>query len=482
VKRTVFATPRATEFLDVREFLAGAGVNPDDGSGNRAAVVHVICAAPQFVDKGKVALVVPHSVAQAASDALHGATKTLRREAEQRRKDARNAERDERRGRDEAARIERINRCSIKEAVFDVLPEAKSAAGDVVAARTLFYKVRPLVQQFTDDELSYAYYSQTLLPDYERTVAPLPGLYYEARGELHHPHDDKGISLGTREVEAYVPPSWQFGKVLYVEKAGLEAQLKPYRLGPHYDMAVIYGKGYPPTACRNLLARSEIREMKLFVLHDAHTDGYGIARTLAEATRRMPDHSIDVVDLGLSVHQAIEHGLETETFPRRKELPIDLEVDGDAREWFTGEPIRAGYGKVHYRCTRCELNAFSADGLAEFIEDGLQQHGAATKLVPPPDVLATHAQEARDQELTELVMAELERMVDINGVVRHLIATHPHLAGVDEARVRDRFTSHPAESWRVAAERLVADDIDAALVDDVRAQLQTNFIRRTGDV
>src|SRR5271166_2524642 len=58
------------------------------GSGNRAAVVHVICAATQFVDKGKVALVIPSVVAAAASKALGGATKTLRAEAEQRRKDA----------------------------------------------------------------------------------------------------------------------------------------------------------------------------------------------------------------------------------------------------------------------------------------------------------------------------------------------------------------------------------------------------------
>ena len=81
-----------------------AGIEPLD---HRAAVVHVICAAPQFVDKGKVALVVPTPVAAQAAAALDGATKTLRREAEQRRKDARKAERAERRARDEARQDER---------------------------------------------------------------------------------------------------------------------------------------------------------------------------------------------------------------------------------------------------------------------------------------------------------------------------------------------------------------------------------------
>ena len=210
--------------IGAASFLARAGIEPLD---HRAAVVHVICAATQFVDKGKVALVVPTPVAAQAAAALDRATKTLRREAEQRRKDARKAARAERHARDEARRDERQNQWSIKEAVYEVLQEAKAAAGDVVAARTLYYKVRPLIQQYTDAELDYRYFSQTLLPEYERTIAPLHGLYYEARGELHHPHDGVVIPLGTREVDAYTPPPWQFDKVLYIEKTGLAAQLAP---------------------------------------------------------------------------------------------------------------------------------------------------------------------------------------------------------------------------------------------------------------
>ena len=97
----------------------------------------------------------------AAAKALDEATKTLRREAEQRRKDARKAERAPQRARDEADKAERQNGWTLKDAVFEVLPEAKRRAGDTVAVRTLFYKVRPLIQQFTDDELDYAYFSQT---------------------------------------------------------------------------------------------------------------------------------------------------------------------------------------------------------------------------------------------------------------------------------------------------------------------------------
>jgi hypothetical protein len=464
-------------------FLATADADTSS-SGNRAAVVHVICPAPQFVDKGKVALAVPSTVAQAAAKALAGATSTLRREAEQRRKDARRAQRARQRAWDEADRDHRENRWTIKEAVFAVLSQAKAAAGHQVAARTLYYKVRPLIQQFTDKELGYAYFSQELLPEYERTVAPLPGLYYEARGALHHPHDDQIIRLGTREVAAYIPPSWQFDKVLYIEKEGLEAQLAPYRLGQRYDMAIIYGKGFAVTACRELLALFEIREeMKIFVLHDADINGYDIARTLGEATRRMPNHNVDVIDLGLTVPQAIEYELETEEFTRRKALPAELELDDDALEWFTGEPIDTGYGKPHYECTRCELNAFSADELAEFIEAGLQRHGATEKVVPPADVLAEHVQEVRDDALTDLVNTELARLVDIDEVVRQLIADRPDLVDVDEARIRDTFTDNPTLSWRSSAGQLVAEDIEAAdgLTESVRQQVAEQLAASMND-
>jgi hypothetical protein len=280
--------------------------------------------------------------------------------------------------------------------------------------------------------------------------------------------------LGTREVRDYKVPPWQFDKVLYIEKAGLEAQLAPYQLGQKYDMGIIYGKGYPVVACRDLLARTEFRNMTILVLHDGDLDGYNIARTLAEATDRMPDHNIEVIDLGLTVPQAIEHVLETEQFTRIKELPADLVLDEDAREWFTGQPIGTTQdGKTQYGCTRCELNAFSSDELVEFIEAGLARHGITEKLVPPPNVVAEHVQAIRDEALTDLVMAELERMVDIDAVVRGLVANHPGLADVDEARIRDTFADDPTQSWRSSAQRLVHKDIEAmtGLTDVVRAQL-----------
>jgi hypothetical protein len=213
--------------------------------------------------------------------------------------------------------------------------------------------------------------------------------------------------------------------------------------------------------------------MTIFVLHDADTDGYNIARTLGEETARMPDHNIKVIDLGLTVPQAIDHGLETEHFTRKVALPTGLVLDEDADEWFTGEPFDAGNGKTHYDCTRCELNAFSSDQLAEFIEDGLARHGVTAKLVPPPDVVAEHVRTVRDEALTEMVWAEIADMIDIDAVVAGLIADHPNLAEVDEERIRATFADEPTLSWRSSAQQLVSERIEDAdgLTEMLRAQL-----------
>lgn len=458
-------------------YLSTAGVTWME----RAAVVHVICAAGEFTDKGKVALVVPILVASAAAEALAGATKAIRREAEQRRKDANKAERALRQARASAERAVRADRVTLKDAVFEVIPEAKRRAGNVVSARTLYYKVRPLIQDHTDRELPFGYFSQTLLPEYERTHGPIPGLYYEPRGELHHPHDDTVTPLGTREVEKYHLPPWQFDKILYVEKMGLQAQLKPYRLAEKYDMAIIYGQGYAATACRNLLASSAIRDMQIFVLHDADIDGYNIARTLAESTKRMPDHNIEVIDLGLTVPQAIEYGLETEKFTRKRELPAELDLDPAATKWFTGRSMSAGYGKTHYEATRCELNAFSSDGLAAFIEDRLRDHGADTKLIPPPDVVEDKAKGQLWAHLFNRIEDELKNMLDVRDMVRVLSRT-VDLTGVTGADIAEILEDEPTLSWEGAVGRLAAEAVNSSGVTDGLHDLVRGLvIKQLGD-
>ena len=186
---------------------------------------------------------------------------------------------------------------NIRDAVFAVMAEAAQDAGDIYDIRDLYYQVRPRIQAFGIEEIAGHYFSQTLVPEYEREHGELDGLYRESRGELHHPHDGEVTKLGTREVDAYELPDYEFDKVLVIEKSGQAEQLKRAQLGQRHDMAIIDGKGYTVEACRKLLARPDFRNMQIFVVHDADLDGYNIARTLGEETARMPDHNIDIIDL-----------------------------------------------------------------------------------------------------------------------------------------------------------------------------------------
>jgi hypothetical protein len=65
-------------------------------------------------------------------------------------------------------------------------------------ARNLYYVVREMIQQYTDKELTYEWFTQPgFLPTYRRTVNPLPLIYYDPRGELHEPHTGTTVPLGT---------------------------------------------------------------------------------------------------------------------------------------------------------------------------------------------------------------------------------------------------------------------------------------------
>ena len=144
-------------------------------------------------------------------------------------------------------------------------------------------------------------------------------------------------------------------------------------------------------------------------------------------------------------------------------LPTTVQFDLDALRWFTGVDTgrTTRSGKPIYQGTRCELNAFSADELAAFIEDGLAREGADAKLLPPADVLDSHAEQARTEALTDLVAEEIARRMDVGAIVAALIEDYPELGEVTEVTVRERLTERRTLSWRAAADRIIAADIAA---------------------
>ena len=451
-----------------RSFLTRCDAAPDYTNDRcRAAVVHITCAAPVFTDKGKSGLVVPREVEDAFARVLWQAGKDLHRED----RAADRAARAHRRAAEQARKTAARPRMTMKEAVFAVIPEAvrqqRGGTSLPFSAHSLFYKIRPLFLQLLPGEtLTASYCEQTLIPEYEREHGQIEGMYREPRGELHHPHDPAGertIPLGTREVQAYVPPEWTFDKILVVEKAGLWPVLDAARLADRYDMAVITSEGFAAEACRTLLADLDDRDMTVFVLHDADHPGYNIARTLGAETARMPGHHVDVVDLGLTVDDAVAIGMESETYYRKNALPARLVplLSEAALDWFTGTVRdRDGYGKpVRWECRRVELNAFTSPGLIAYIEDGLRAHGADGKVIPPPRVLEAEARRRHDDVVTGEALRIIAELVDAD-VIADLLAEET--AGqldftIDPAVIGARLEQDRAQPWgtAVAAEMAV---------------------------
>ncbi len=155
-------------------FLARRDAYPEAPGSRRAGIVHFITPAPQYADRGKTTLHVPREVADATAEVLARASAVLHKAAGQRRRDADGARRAEEK-RLRALRQEDPP-WTLKEAVFEVIPEAvrrqRGGTDLPFSAHALFYKIRPLVQAYTDAELAPKYCEQALLPAYSGCFSP----------------------------------------------------------------------------------------------------------------------------------------------------------------------------------------------------------------------------------------------------------------------------------------------------------------------
>jgi hypothetical protein len=387
-------------------------------------------------------------------------------------KEAKRMERERNRYTRPSSYYERPLRWSQKEIVFSVLPQAMRNAGSSFSARDLYYAVRPLYQHhigYERKELKYPYFSQTLLTQYQEEHGEISGLWRDPRGNFHEPHSGKSISLGTREVAAYELPKYQFDKILYVEKEGEIPKLKAARLAEKYDMAIVGGKGYPTEAVRDLFSHAEGGDYQLFVFHDADIDGYNIARVLGEETRRMPYHNVNVVDIGLTVEDALEMGLPGERFNRKADMPWEIAMRLNETE------------EAHFRHLkqRFELNAILPDTRRiEYIERKLQENGVRPKLVPPDDALKDLREDiyrAKVEAWTEEIIAEMLKIDELKQKVGNAFMERFGLDGarewIEKGFEEDRFVS-----WRgvvdATLERLYEENHAHAVSDAVREHVR----------
>ena len=140
----------------------------------------------------------------AADDIKKGLTKNLANFTKQRKAEEKHVSA----GRWRTSRMTEVRGMYQTEAANEVMEECYLKASNngllPATARQIFYVARPLIEEQTGKPLGYAYFSQTLLPNYVNEHGTDWDVVYDDRGHFMEPHTNRVIGLGTLNVRAYL--------------------------------------------------------------------------------------------------------------------------------------------------------------------------------------------------------------------------------------------------------------------------------------
>ena len=355
----------------------------------------------------------------------------------------------------------RSARWTIKDAAYEYMETAylkASGNGRFPAnARQIMYAARGHIQDRTGQPLADNYFTQTLLPDYIEEHGKTWDVVFDARGHFTEPHRKTSLPLGTLAVRRYLDevdrlevgdpafdrissafptkgPKNRFGAVMFIEKEGFDEILRAARIAERYDIAVMSTKGMSVTAARLLVDRLHV---PLLVLHDFDQSGFSIIGTLRRSTRRYRfRRRVNVIDLGLTLDDVVEYGLEAEE-QRLTQSVLTLRRNG----------ATAADIAFLQQNQRVELNALTSDQLVEMIETKLTALGIC-KVVPDADLLASAYRRAHQ---VGLLNQALEAAADTARRQAEAVDVPDDL----DEQVRDYLEEHPEEPWDSAVASLV---------------------------
>jgi hypothetical protein len=403
----------------------------------------------------------------AADEIKKGLTKNLANFTKQRKAEEKHVSA----GRWRMSRMTEVRGMFLTEAANEVMEQCYMKASDnnrlPATARQIFYVARPLIEERTDKPLTYAYFSQTLLPDYINDHDADWDVVYDDRGHFLEPHSSRVIGLGTLNVRDYLKriqrlrleeadfdpasvqtcgPNGSFGAVLYVEKEGFLPLFKRVKLAKRYDLAIMSSKGMSVTAARELVERLCSASVPLLVLHDFDSAGIIIKDTLENDTRRYSYSSApNVIDLGLRYEDIGELQSEPNNSNISDERLAQAGLRQDAIDFLRSE--------------RVELNAMTARQLVDFVEAKLKEVGI-DKVIPNGKTLARTYQMfvASDQlaEAFEETKKTLEREAEAS------ISVPADL----EEKVRAELQKLPDIPWHRAVRLIVDPDAPKDEDDD----------------
>jgi hypothetical protein len=291
----------------------------------------------------------------------------------------------------------------------------------------------------------------------------LEGLYYDPRGVLIEPHSGQEIPLGTRDVDVYDVPMWEYNKLLHIEKKGFLPILQQAQIPQRYDLAIMAAEGYATRAAKLVLnSIHKDTEFDILALHDADVDGMMIKYTLESETRTSKDHHIEVRDLGLRPSEALDMKLESESVVRQKSLPKELVKILTMNEliFLRGNSTSAwrnGKEKTIWHARRIELNAMTPEQLIGFIERKLQEHELKSKVLPDAETINANFRRNIREQLSASLKSDFEQMLDLDSLTEMALDEIYKRFKGDRVRyhhvLEKKLSVNPAESWSEIIER-----------------------------
>lgn len=306
-----------------------------------------------------------------------------------------------------------INAKNEKEIIINHMDEAieKASGGGLYkfSQRQLYYAIRPYVMNAIEKQPDYNYFCR-LLTEYENEYGDVKGLYRDPRGTLYHPHLNQEIPLGTIAVNNYERPKWTFNKILYCEKEGFFPILRDAKFPERFDCALLSSKGYASRAVKDLfdLLGETDEEILFFCIHDSDSAGTMIYETLQEETLSRAGRKVKVINLGLDPWEAINMGLEIETFETKSKRPVaryvkDYNYNND------------DYEEIDYvewlQTNRIELNAMTTPQFLKWIERKMSVYDNG-KVIPDSKTIIEKLHEDTKSIMYNKVMQQILRESD----------------------------------------------------------------------
>jgi hypothetical protein len=321
---------------------------------------------------------------------------------------------------------------SQKQVVLENLAKAiKDASGNgkyLFGERQPFYVLRPIVLEQTGHELLIGNY-KSIITDYEN--GPIPRMYRDPRGSIYHPHKKETITLGDLMVQNYKRPPWCFNKLVYIEKEGFSQALMEDGWPERHDCMLMSSKGFSTRAARDLVDKLAQHDepVTIFCVHDSDAFGGLIFQTFAEATKARGARKIEIINLGFDPWEAVQMGLEVETFdPSPKHIPVANYVSN--RRYF-GPRDNGPFWEEWLQTHRVELNAMTMPQFFDWLNRKMEEHGTG-KLIPPPTVITAELESLLKDAVAEAVIKRILREAKSDRQIAKVTTTLVHADDVTQ--------------------------------------------------